>query len=192
MPRIAIKASDIAKIVEPRLPRALVERAGVRAAYRGQALLRKRTPVDQGQLKNSWQVHPRPGAREFVTIENRAPHAGIVERGARPHPVSRAGKMALYWWVVRNRKKFSSLRTAGGRASRIRHRIASGPVQAGGTRPMAQLDPRVMSIVWGIVKKLEKKGQKPTYFVKNSLPTLEKFFAIEAQRAVREIGARKP
>lgn len=35
------------------------------------------------------------------TVYNDAPHAGIVELGARPHPVSEEGQKAIRSWVIR-------------------------------------------------------------------------------------------
>lgn len=92
-----------------RLPAALKRRAKATpdvlrkglylAAQRGRTLLVRRSPVDRGNYKNAWQVHKRPGGAE---IENSAPYAGIIELGARAHPVSREGRESILGWVRRH------------------------------------------------------------------------------------------
>jgi hypothetical protein len=69
------------------------------AAERTRTLLARRTPVDQGQMKNAWRVS---GTAENTTVVNDAPHAGIVEAGARPHNVNAAGVEAIRSWVGRH------------------------------------------------------------------------------------------
>lgn len=75
----------------------VMRRGAVAGARRGQAHMVGKTPTDQGQMRNSWRVHERPTPK----LENDAPHAGIVEAGARPHPVSREGVEALAGWAHR-------------------------------------------------------------------------------------------
>jgi hypothetical protein len=77
-------------------PRAVT--AGLRAgARRGLAHLPGKTPTDMGQLRNSWKMAGDRVPRLF----NDAPHAGIVEQGARPHRVSAEGMEALQQWAMR-------------------------------------------------------------------------------------------
>lgn len=75
----------------------LVEKAMKSGAKRGRRLLVRRTPVDTGQMKNAWRT---TGLDDFENI-NDAPHAGIIEGGARPHKVNRAGRLALERWAMR-------------------------------------------------------------------------------------------
>jgi hypothetical protein len=72
-----------------------IDRGLIRAAKRGKAHMVKVTPTDQGQLRNSWQAQGR-------LLRNDAPHAGIVELGARPHGVNNAGMLALIAWAKRH------------------------------------------------------------------------------------------
>ena len=87
------------------MPR-LIVRAQKRAANRSRVALVRKTPVDRGQMKNAWRVagdarySPRKG-RAPIRIVNDAPYAGVVERGARPHKVSRAGRESLEDWARR-------------------------------------------------------------------------------------------
>jgi hypothetical protein len=70
----------------------------VRAARRGQAHMPGQTPTDMGQLRNGWRV--LEGA-DGIRLENSAPHAGVVELGARPHKVNAAGRKAIAEWAMR-------------------------------------------------------------------------------------------
>ena len=85
-----------------RAHRAAVSRAmktGMKlGAQRGRTHLVQKTPVDTGQMKNAWEVQRAGGGYD---VDNTAPHAGIVERGARPHSVSDAGILALERWAMR-------------------------------------------------------------------------------------------
>lgn len=67
-------------------------------AHRGRRMLVRATPrVYTGQLKASWVLRER--GRTGPELTNVAPHAGIVERGARPHAVSAEGMAALERWA---------------------------------------------------------------------------------------------
>lgn len=74
---------------------AAVARGMRKAIEMGTTLLKQRTPVDQGIMRLAWEATD-------AGITNSAPHAGIVEAGARPHKVNEAGIQALYEWVVRH------------------------------------------------------------------------------------------
>lgn len=65
-------------------------------AHRGKAILVRRTPRNTGATANQWEV--QTGPRE-VAIYNGAPHVGVLEAGARPHPVSREGIENLTRWA---------------------------------------------------------------------------------------------
>ncbi len=66
-------------------------------AHRGRAILVRRTPRNTGATANQWDV--RDGLRE-ISIYNGAPHVGVLEAGARPHPVSAEGIAALTRWAM--------------------------------------------------------------------------------------------
>ena len=89
---------------EARKAPALLHRAAVRAAHRGKARLVAATDekgiTDMGQYKNSFKVERGPKGEPAVLF-NDSPHAGIIELGARPHPVSAAGLKALAEWALR-------------------------------------------------------------------------------------------
>ena len=188
------------RITPGRLPAALrkkhvrilraIGRGGLRGAQRGRTFIVRRTPTDQGQLKAAWKVFPgAPGILQgkpagvlsrfrgvrIAELRNTAPHAGIVELGARPHKTSREGWLAIYDWVVRHRVELG-LVTKSGRARRVK-------------KGKDGLDSEIAGITYAIVSKLEREGQKGTYFVKDSLNELTSIVQAEVDRAlVAEAG----
>jgi hypothetical protein len=78
-----------------------------RAALHGQRILAVRTPRATGTTAARWRVQAgKRWANQYgvgVTlpeIYNPAPHIGVLELGARPHPVNAAGLAALTRWAV--------------------------------------------------------------------------------------------
>jgi len=101
---VAIKATptEFARDINKRmreLPRS-IRRSLVAGAHRGRALLSKRTPTDLGQMRNSWRVVVTKDNQNIILI-NDAPHAGIIEEGARPHNVNFEGRLAIERWAMR-------------------------------------------------------------------------------------------
>lgn len=152
----------------------------ISGAQRARSYLTKRTPTDQGQLRASWKVKAGPvpvagasggGERTMAELKNDAPHAATVELGARPHPVSEEGIEAIARWVMRNHPEASS---------RV---VASGPIQRkSGGRTRLNRDTRyaiALSIARAIAWKILHEGQRPTYFVRDSLPAVRQMVAAE-------------
>jgi len=167
--RVPTTAKKLPKQVRARNRSALAgARIGInRAAARGRTILVRKTPVDQGQLKASWKLKlhkPSGGARVGTGMVaeniNDAPHAGIVEGGARPHRVNQEGWMAIYEWV---RRHFGFTTSPGGRMQRAPSRNEAG-----------DLDPVYSEITWGIVHKLRREGQTATWFVRDAIPEIQK------------------
>ncbi len=163
-------------------------RASNRAALRSQALMVRRTPVDQGQLKNSWRVvlgslAVTTAVQELAALVNDAPHAGIVELGARPHKVSAEGWAAIYLWVYRHRHLFGFV-TKSGRTARAR-------ATRGNVRARIDVNPELERITWGIVKRIEKEGQKPTFFVRDSLPVLNEILGEEVNKQIERVAKQR-
>ncbi len=151
------------------------------AARRGRTHMVPRTPTDQGQLRNSWRV-------DGQLLRNTAPHAGIVELGARPHPVSKEGFLALVEWAKRHglggaRRQFQR----GGR-TRIQ-----GPQQAffAYGEWFVDADAPAAKVALGIVRKIRHHGQAPTYFVRDELPALTKIAKTEVERKLRKARRAK-
>mgnify|MGYP007070989117 CR=1 FL=1 len=127
-----------------------------------------------GHFKNAWRVRIRNGT---VQLENDDPIAGVIERGARPHAVSREGVEAIREWVRRKAIQFTT--------------SAAGKVRwTGQTRGLTRAEADgefawlVDEITWGIVNRIRRHGQKGTFIVQQSLPQLRTFAAAEMKRAV--------
>lgn len=196
----------VVKISAAALPKALERRneatfraiaqGALRAAHRGRAQLVKESPVDQGQFKGSWKVRPgnagTSGRRSAAVAErsravkladtiNDAPHAGIIEVGARPHPVSAEGIQAITEWVLRQ------LRDQLG--------TASGPVQrgTGGRRAFnkASRQQQAEGIALAIARKIRLHGQEPQYIVRGNLALLHGMLEAEVARRIDAVSRRK-
>lgn len=165
---IRIQAKDVPAILlgRDRKVREATLRGVRMAAQRTKSILVSRTPVDTGQLKNTWRKRDISSihAGKYTNLQgpvaevyNDAPHAGIVEMGARPHGVNAEGRASILRWVERH---FSGL----------------SPQEMEG-------------IVFAIVAKLKKHGQKATYFVRNSMPEVEKAVHAEIERAIAQAAA---
>jgi hypothetical protein len=169
---IAIRFQDLPKALQKRekAVRAAIQRGAEKGARAGMSLLIRKTPVDQGELKASWKV--TTGGGRLATLTNTAPHVGIVELGARPHPVNREGWDAIYEWA---RRHFTVSPTGQ------RRRVAKA----------TGADPELSRITWGIVKKIEKYGQAPTYFVRNAMPEVQRLAVAAIVREIEKVAGEK-
>lgn len=142
-----------------------------------------------GLLRRSWVVE---GAQSFIVdrvtvaavLANYAPYVGVVEGGARPHNVNRAGVDSITRWF---RFKVNGTR-AGSRSSRAGggpEGSAGGGGAGGGssgtppraaarrTRKVQTSERDIRRMVWGFIRRLRREGWKPgSFFVRNSLPEL--------------------
>ena len=79
----------------------VIKRAARAAAFRLKAYLvevvKQSGITDRGTYKGSFRVVDE-------SVLNDAPHAGIIELGARPHPVSKEGQEAIKQWCMRKLK----------------------------------------------------------------------------------------
>jgi hypothetical protein len=170
---------------------------GVKTAkLRGVALLKQRTPVDTGVMKSAW-------ASTKFGIENDAPYAGIIERGARPHKVSREGREAIRKWVLRKGFVQHEVGPGGrrvgpgpGRQGPAQFIPKAGPAQMkpvsakvyeqgkAGMMGHGELSDAVDMIVYKICSKLRKHGYKGKFFVEASLGELTAFLDEEIGEAM--------
>jgi hypothetical protein len=146
-------------------------------AERAVAHLKKTSKVDRGQYKNAWRHRSLPGGSRQVL--NDAPHAGIVERGARPHPVSAAGWMAIFRWVLRHLPEFG----VSAKAARMTTRALSSR-RSKSSGAVSWTVEEATRITNAIVNKIRTRGQEPTWQVRDSMPKLAKFLNEELQRAI--------
>lgn len=149
--------------------------------------------------------------RSFVTDENSltnvAPHAGIVEEGARPHKVSKEGIEAIAKWVRRKLRKttysLKQKRDAQGRfaqgdeviekkrryrRSRTVYTVVDLRDQRGRFTGDADVvaekrgKDEALEIAYAIAKTIEKFGQKGRYVMRDALPMARLFFEEELTR----------
>jgi hypothetical protein len=156
------------------------------AAERAVAKLKRATPVDRGMAKNAWQTRgTAKGGREVI---NTAPYIAILERGARPHPVSPEGWMSIFRWVLRHPELIGAgagyvaktrrvVNGAGGMTSRGRR---LRPADAG----VSAITEAATEITNAIVHKLRTHGQEALWMVRDNMPLFRKYVADEINRAL--------
>jgi len=138
------------------------------AALLGAEVIAKRAPKDIGQLKSSIRAVPTAAGARIVLD---APHAGIMELGSRPHfpPLQ-----PLIDWVRRH---------VGHVAKDLGVRTPHAPKSTRTKRGAALMaryvdyEREIVAVARAIQRKIGRKGTKPRYFVKKSLPDLVKIFA---------------
>lgn len=153
---------------------------GIRsAAVRGRTEIVGRTneadKVYLGHFKNAWRILSLGGDKGWELV-NDAPHAGIVERGARPHKVGMAAVEAIREWV---RRKGLRVSVGGGKPRAL-------------TASEAADDPVVNQMTWAIVQKIEREGQRPTFLVRDALPTLLRQLQEEVEDDLRRFANEPP
>lgn len=166
---IRISPDDIAKELlakAARIPGVTQKAMRLSAAY-GRVLLAHRTPRDTGKAAAAWKPIP---TKKGVDLYNGAPYVGVLEMGARPHPVSAKGRENIRRWVYRNRLKFSRVDAQG--------------------NPISE-EEMIDRITEGIIRKLRTKGQRPRYFVRRSMPELNKHFISEVARQLRKEESKR-
>lgn len=162
--------------------RTAVRRGVIAGAHRARAIMVKRTPVDQGQLKASWHVDTElsDSTPTLAELINDAPHIAIVELGARPHKVSPEGWTAIYEWVRRHYR--GGTMGGKGRMRARRNVVIGGPFKGD--------DPVISDITNAIVYRIRTKGQKATLFVRNSVDELRNVMATELQFHLARVNER--
>jgi hypothetical protein len=102
---IKISPQEFPKELKKRLrnyPKVIARGARL-GAKEGARILKNRTPSNLGTTASRWEVNNRGGSSKrgvrMPSIENRVPHVGILETGARPHPVNAEGIAALSEWA---------------------------------------------------------------------------------------------
>lgn len=181
MPTFQIKPEDLPAVLhEADDGLRAATRRGMRAgAMRGQAHMPKKTPTDLGQARSSWRVSALGGdARLF----NDAPHVGVLEAGARPHPVSPEGWMSIFRWVMRHPEMIGAGASAVASARRKlgAKRLSKADAATG------WISQQAAEITNAICWKIKTHGQEPTYFTRNEMPVLTKFAKQEIDREIQK------
>ena len=166
-----------------------VQRGVRRGAMRGIAILTRKTPVDQGIMKNAWkyvEVGGSVGSPVIGRIENKAPHAGIIERGARPHmpplePILEWVKRHLRNFGMRaptfRQPKFGPWRNAKAYVRHEKRLVAHAAA-------VADFEDDVLKLAEAIRWKIFKYGSQPHWIVKSSLEDLKALVNDEVNKAI--------
>jgi len=156
---IKVTAKEFPKEIEARFKGISrdIRQGMINGAEEGARILKVRTPKMTGTTANQWEVKKGRGRRP-VSIVNNAPHIGVLELGARPHPVSFEGRIAIARWA------------------RLKFGVSPGEAQG---------------IAEAIAHKIAAHGQKPTYFVRDSLDDLSAAMGRGVQKAIYEHAKKK-
>lgn len=108
-------------------------------------LLVQRSPVDTGQYASSWGVERRP---EEVLIGNYAPHAPIIEYGARPFtpPIG-----PLLAWAKR---------------------VLQDPVTPSNPQDPSDYSEEVRALAFAVQKKISERGMPPRQILEKATPDI--------------------
>lgn len=186
----------------------------------GKTVLKRKTKKDRGMAQMGWQNHNGPinarGDMPAAWLENSTPYIGILENGARPHPVSVQGQRAIYEWVERHfrlaggivlsgRSMGAGIRSDSLTNTKSRaHKVARQDYLDKLTRLGAMLEdtlvrnfpemgrrmvPAALNIAAAIIHKIRTKGQAPTFFVKGAQQELALIAQEQVEKHIRE-GAK--
>lgn len=155
------------------------------AARAGASVVKRRVPVAHGELREA--VHAEERAQGAAIVVD-APHAAPVETGSRPHTPPLA---PILEWV--------KLRAAQGLLSPRHIQRLPGQTTAAHARDIASalagmeadgaLDVRAPErIARAIQQAIAKRGTKPHWYVRSSLPDLRRILA----GAIRDALAKAP
>ncbi len=181
MPVFKISDRDVPALLRAHARRVpeLSHNASITAANRARTMLVRASPVYTGIFRNAWRVRLNPGKNQGATVENDAPHAGIIEKGARPHPVSREGIEALTLWAKRKLLHGAS-RAAAKRVSKKNR----GSVTA-------DIDAEAKRIAFAIAKKISQVGQKGLFLVEKRMGKFSKFYVTALNDEIRKMLAAR-
>ncbi|MFB6373334.1 MAG: hypothetical protein ABEN55_09520 [Bradymonadaceae bacterium] len=168
----------------------LIEKALLKAALEGEPFVAADTPVDTERARNAWDVQPVEGGADLF---NDAPHAGILEKGSRPH---RPPFKPILRWVVRN---FGLNLEAVEARKEAENTEGTDPDEAAreamqnARRSLKEDDPEsasegARSMAWAVVEHIEENGTEPNWMVRDNLPKLKAL----AQEAVEDFLAAGP
>lgn len=144
-----------------------VEKGVAAGAREGLRILERATPKDTGTLRENWEnVSDGRGGR---ILGNPTPYARNVELGSGPHAVSPEEAAKLRDWAQRH------FRRVGGEKKWLR-----------GKRRAAAVD----NLIGKWIKKIETRGEKPTYFVRNKVASVGAAVNAEMRRMLDGVANR--
>lgn len=121
----------------------------------GQRIVMEKSPVDTGLYQSSWSTQIMGFGH--VQLGNTAPHAPIIEFGARPHTPA---ILPLLFWAKRVLKDQSQ---------------------------PPNFSPQVWGLAKGVQKKIAREGQKPKHVLTNSLPEILELVEREIEERLNAI-----
>lgn len=164
MPVVRIKAKDFAKDLKRRTlatNRAVAD--GMRlGAERAKGILIRRTPTDTGRMRNSWKVRS----------------TGARRGGLREYELIND---APYAGVIEHGARPHSVNREG---------VAAITAWARRKFPSAN-EQQLRGIVWGIVNNLKRKGQRPTFFVRDSRKDIASAVKSEVDRRISALTGKR-
>lgn len=178
MIRIELTLGQLPKLLQKHAAEApaAIARGLMKAAVHAQADLKAaKQPRDRGLFAAAWTVSSANGN---VVLHNSAPYAGILERGARPHPVSKAGREAIREWVIRKGVLFVAGK--GDRQVRVTGRNKD------------RYESAIDSAVWAICAKIKREGQKPLWVVRDRMPKFRRYLKEELELELDKLLGSKP
>lgn len=135
--------------------RGAMERGLFSGVLRGQHHLMENSPVDTGLYQASWAVNPK--SNTHIELGNSAPHAPIIEYGARPHNAPLGPLLA---WAKRVLKSSSQ---------------------------PPYYDEQVQRLARGVQKKIRERGQEPKHVLTDAIPDLIKMVEEEIAKELERI-----
>jgi len=166
MPVVTIRPGQLGAVIkrDAKVYRMSIEQGVRLAAQRVVSYLKSISPVYDGAFRAAWTV--LKDSSGMAQVSNSAPHAGVIEAGARPHAVSAEGREAIREWVRKVVTRVSSL-TGPGRGKQGPSRKSSRALtRAEAEGPLAWW---VDEITEAIIRKLREKGQKGHWLVRDNL-----------------------
>jgi hypothetical protein len=144
-----------------------------------------------GEFQNSWFSFP---TAKGAKIENNAPHAGIIEAGARPHKVNADGRAKLLAWVLKViAPQVQGPATAFTNKSAVRNakrylRFGSMAALPVGKKARDNVDAvlkEAESIVYRICARMAKEQTPGHWIVRNHLDDLRYFLKREVTAEIK-------
>jgi len=98
---LRIRPQDLTKELRARFRKmpGVIKDGSHLGALEGQRILAVRTPRYTGATAANWRARRGIGKKELSEIHNDSPYVGVLEMGARPHPVSEEGVRAIARWA---------------------------------------------------------------------------------------------
>lgn len=185
MPVVTIRPGQLGAVIkrDAKAYRTSIEQGVRLAAQRVVSYLKTISPVYDGAFRAAWTVLKDPSG--MAQVSNSAPHAGIIEAGARPHGVNAEGREAIREWV---RKVITRLSVPEGGIAP--HTNENRHFKGRGSRALTKKEAEgpfawwVDSITEAIIRRLRLKGQKGRFIVRDNLDKFVRWTGDEINKRI--------